>query len=261
MNRMTLSSELDAARDAAVRAGQMIMGIYARPFDITYKEDRSPLTEADRASNAIIVPALTERFPLYAMLSEESKDNLSRLDNPFCWVVDPLDGTKEFIKRNGEFTVNIALIHHHRTVLGVIYVPASEELYYAMHGEGAYYEKDGQRRRIQVSNRTQNIRMVMSRSHASETLTRLIEKYAITETISAGSSLKGCLVARGDAEVYYRPNPTMEWDTAAMHCIAEEAGALFRQSDDSEMLYNRENSLNEQGFYIINRIENKLTLV
>lgn len=257
---MDLIKELELAINLAQKAGQKIMEVYNRSYEVEYKDDDSPLTEADKAANKIIVPALKDNFPQYAILSEESKDDRSRLENDWCWVVDPLDGTKEFIKRNGEFTVNIALSYQQRVVLGVIYVPVSGELYYASKDQGAYYKsKDDQEpRQIKVSNRTEDIRLVMSRSHASEKLQNLIDKHSIKQVRRAGSSLKGALIARGEAEVYYRFNPTMEWDTAAMQCIVEEAGGIFRQMDGAEMLYNRENSVNEKGFYVVNREENKL---
>ena len=256
-------TELRIARELAIKAGEEIMKIYEKDFSdtIEYKGDESPLTQADKASNAVIVSALREEFPTYAILSEEEKDNKERLNNPLCFIVDPLDGTKEFIKRNGQFTVNIALSNNHKTVMGVIYVPVTKELYYASEGDGAYLEKaDGTVSRLHVSDvkETSELRAVVSLSHSCKEMTELLEKYNITNLKSMGSSLKGCLVAKGEADIYFRHNPTMEWDTAAMQCIVEESGGIFRQMDDSEMLYNRDNSLNEKGFYAINLIENRL---
>lgn len=256
-------TELRIARELAIKAGEEIMKIYEKDFSdtIEYKGDESPLTQADKASNAVIVSALREEFPTYAILSEEEKDNKERLNNPLCFIVDPLDGTKEFIKRNGQFTVNIALSNNHKTVMGVIYVPVTKELYYASEGDGAYLEKaNGTVSRLHVSDvkETSELRAVVSLSHSCQEMTELLEKYNITNLKSMGSSLKGCLVAKGEADIYFRHNPTMEWDTAAMQCIVEESGGIFRQMDDSEMLYNRDNSLNEKGFYAINVIENRL---
>ncbi|MCR4740297.1 MAG: 3'(2'),5'-bisphosphate nucleotidase CysQ [Lachnospiraceae bacterium] len=247
--------ELEISKKCAVEAGKAIMEVYRdeKGFEITKKEDSSPLTAADMASNAIITKALRTAFPDYAILSEEEKDNKQRLNKDLCFVVDPLDGTKEFIKRNGQFTVNIALSYKHRTVMGVIYVPATGEMYYAAKGLGAYRTADGITEKIAVSDRKEDIRLVASSSHGSDRLEELIERYDIKNIVKIGSSLKGCLVAKGDAEVYFRYNPTMEWDTAAMQCIVEEAGGVFRQMDDSEMLYNRENSLNDKGFYACNQ--------
>lgn len=257
--------ELEISKEIAQVAGQTIMAVYNGQvdMDVIYKEDASPLTIADQRSNDIIVTTLKKEFPRYAILSEEEKDDLERLKNNYCFVIDPLDGTKEFIKRNDQFTVNIALSYRNCSVMGVIYVPPTKELYYAVQGGGAYLQDaDGKTKKLNVSNRIgiNNIRMVMSNSHDCIEMEQLLKKYEFENFVSVGSSLKGCMIAKGDAEVYYRYNPTMEWDTAAMQCIVEEAGAIFRQMDDSQMTYNRVNSLNEKGFYIINAIENKLAL-
>ena len=255
--------EMELAKKLAKEAGLAIMDIYndEQNIEVEYKEGNSPLTAADKASNAVIVDGLKSSFPEWAILSEEEKDNLKRLENDYCFVVDPLDGTKEFIKRNGQFTVNIALSYKHESVMGVIYVPVTEELYYAARGEGAWLEdKDGNITRLQVSSNTDipTLKLVMSNSHGCKEMDELLEKYQFTNFVKVGSSLKGCMVAKGDAEIYYRHNPTMEWDTAAMQCIVEEAGGIFRQMDDSPMRYNREDSLNAKGFYVINREENRL---
>jgi len=250
-------------KEIAMMAGKEIRQIYEAPsvWDVEYKSDNSPLTRADKAANRVIMKELRERFPTYAILSEEEKDDMRRLESNFCFIVDPLDGTKEFIRRNGQFTVNIALSYKHRAVIGVIYVPVSADLYYASCGNGAYKQTaDGKVIKLRVSDETDKgkLRAVGSSSHGSPKLDELLQKYGINNIVKIGSSLKGCLVAEGKADIYYRHNPTMEWDTAAMQCIAEEAGAVFRQMDGSEMLYNRENSLNDKGFYIINRKENEL---
>ena len=259
---MKYDKELQISKEAAVLAGKEILKIYnSSDFSVEYKGDNSPLTTADKASNAIIVKMLKENFPEYAILSEEEKDNLDRLNNDFCFVVDPLDGTKEFIKRNGQFTVNIALSYKHKSVMGVIYVPVTGELYYAQENGGCYLEAEGVVTELKVDKTPKEksqLNVVMSSSDGCEAMDRLIEKYNLTNLVKAGSSLKGCMIAKGKADVYYRHNPTMEWDTAAMQCIVEEAGAIFMQMDDTPMLYNREDSLNSKGFYIINDINNKL---
>lgn len=258
------SKELEISKKAAVLAGQAIMETYeSGDFGIEAKSDDSPLTLADKAANRIIVDILKESFPEYAILSEEERDDKSRLNNPMCFVVDPLDGTKEFIKKNGQFTVNIALSENHKSVMGVIYVPVTGELYYAAKGHGSFMEKDGKVTELHVSSgkkEKDSLNVVMSSSHGSKEMDQLIEKYKFKNFVKIGSSLKGCMIAKGEADIYYRHTPTMEWDTAAMQCIAEEAGAVFRQMDDSQMLYNREDSLNSKGFYILNDIENKLEL-
>lgn len=252
---------LAVIKDLARQAGQAILAIYDQfePGQEIFKDDQSPLTAADLAANAIIVAGLRTAFPSFAILSEEEKDNLDRLTNDWCFIVDPLDGTKEFIKKNGEFTVNIALAHQGQPVLGVIYAPVLDELYYAEQGKGAFLEKGGQDPiRLQVSSRTSKLRAVASRSHLAPELEELLSRHGVTDFVAMGSSLKGCLVAKGEADIYFRHNPTMEWDTAAMQCIVEEAGGIFRQMDDSPMTYNREDSLNAKGFYALNRVENRL---
>lgn len=254
--------ELEIAKKISVEAGLEIMKIYGQvELEVEYKADHSPLTAADKASNAIIVKGLRENFPQYAILSEEEKDNRGRLENDYCFVVDPLDGTKEFLKRNGQFTVNIALAYRHRAVMGVICVPATGELFYAAEGVGAFRQAaDGSVAQLHVSAQTEipELRVVMSSSHGCEEMDRLLEKYKLTHFVKVGSSLKGCMIAMGEADIYFRYNPTMEWDTAAMQCIVEQAGGIFRQMDDSPMLYNREDSLNAKGFYAINLEENRL---
>ena len=250
MNYIEITEEL---KKIALSAGDIIMEVYNSPdFAVKGKEDKSPVTIADIKANEYIVEALRAKYPKYSILSEESADDLSRLQNDNCFLVDPLDGTKEFIKRNGEFTVNIALTYKGISVAGVVYLPAIGRLYYASKGYGAWLAAEGQLRQIKVSQRNENPRLVVSRSHRTADEDRLIEEMGITEVREAGSSLKGCLVAEGEAELYYRYGPTMEWDTAAMQIVVEEAGGIFRQMDHSPMTYNRENTLNAKGFYVKN---------
>lgn len=197
---------------------------------------------------------IKEAFPEHAILSEESADDLSRLENPYCWIIDPLDGTKEFIHRTDEFTVNIALVYNHKPVVGVVYVPVTDELYYSILNEGSYYEYKGEIAKIQVSGRTEALRILSSKYHRSNAFLDMVEHNAsrIKVVEGVGSSLKGCLIAKGDAEGYYRYGLTSEWDTAAVQLIVEEAGGIFMQMDDTEMVYNREDTLNRKGFYIVN---------
>lgn len=251
--------------EVAIQAGLKIMEVYNDKSlfeNVEIKSDKSPLTLADKFANDIIVARLKKDFPSYSILSEEEKDNLNRLDNDFCFIVDPLDGTKEFIKRNDQFTVNIALSYKNESIMGVIYVPATGELYYASRGFGSFYKANVNSIAIQNSVTSctdlSKVRLVMSSSHGCDEMDALIKKHNFTNFLQMGSSIKGCLVAKGEAEIYYRHNPTMEWDTAAMHCIAQESGAIIAQMDDSPLLYNRENSLNAKGFYIINSKENRI---
>jgi len=252
--------QLESAKSAAVVAGIKIMEIYETDFSdsIEIKEDNSPLTIADKAANEVITDMLKAQHPKISILSEESTEDITRFSNDHVWIVDPLDGTKEFIKRNGEFTVNIALVYKHKVQIGVIYVPTTKQLFYAAKGMGAFKESSGKTEELCVSGKTSNLVIAASKSHASKQLSELIEekKDLISEKISAGSSLKGVMVAQANADVYYRFGLTCEWDTAAMQCIIEMAGGIFRQMDGSKMEYNRKNNLNEKGFYAVNRKEN-----
>lgn len=250
--------------ETAKEAGDRIMEIYEKDFIVEYKDDKSPLTEADLASEKLIRERLLEKYPYIECLSEESTDDLKRLKKPCCFIVDPLDGTKEFIKKNGEFTVNIGFSYFGKSILGVVYAPALKRLFYAAFYEGAYEydfsdEYFTEKTAIRVSDKKENLRVMTSRSHLDDETKELLQKNAakIGCTIGAGSSLKGCLIASGEADVYYRTGYTMEWDTCAMQCIVEEAGGVFLQGDSSVMRYNREDSLNRKGFYILNNIENK----
>ncbi len=251
---------LKIAIEAALLAGAAILEEYEKPHEIEYKEDESPVTQADRLANDIIVAHLEAAFPEYAILAEESTDDLARLENDWCWIVDPIDGTKEYIKRNGEFTVNIALAYRHEIQLGVIFVPVTGELYYASKGNGAFCRVGGQEQRIHVSDRVDNLVVLIGRSEQPAISKQVIERndHRIEKVIRTGSSLKGCLIARGKADVYYRFGPTMEWDLAAMEILIREAGGIILEMDDKPFRYNRENPLNEKGFYVLNSLRNKM---
>ncbi|NQU43738.1 3'(2'),5'-bisphosphate nucleotidase CysQ [bacterium] len=250
-----MQRELDTASRAALEAGERILEIYeADATHVSHKEDGSPLTHADLAANAAIVSILAEAFPDDHILTEEAVDDLDRLEAERVWIVDPLDGTREFIKRNGEFTVNIALVEGGRPELGVIYVPVTGELYSARRGQGAFVQSNGSApRRLSVSPRDSPAEMVLakSRSHASETMMRLIETCRFADVKSRGSSLKGCLVATGEADIYLRFGPTNEWDICAMHAVVVEAGGAMTDLEGREMTYNHRNTLN-QGFIVSN---------
>lgn len=253
---------------AAFDAGKAILDIYSKDFTIEYKDDKSPLTEADKKSNALICERLSKYAPYIDVLTEEYADDKKRLENPFCFIIDPLDGTKEFIKKNGEFTVNIGLAYQNKAVLGVVYAPCFNKLYYAAKHCGAFaldlseniFKLFDESTRISVSPRVDNLTVMKSRSHGDEKLDTLLEKnkHRIKNQVESGSSLKGCIIAEGIADIYYRFGYTMEWDTCAMQCVIEEANGIFVQGDWSEMTYNRKNSLNERGFVILNRQENRL---
>ncbi len=251
---------LDTIKELSVTAGKEILKLYRKDIPIEYKEDKSPVTKADKIANDIIISGLNRAFPDIGILAEESSDDLSRLERRYCFLVDPLDGTKEFIKGNDEFTVNIALTEWGKPIGGVIYVPVYKELYYGWAGEGAFSLINGVKKRLHVSKRIGDIRLAKSRSHHSNLLDKLIAENHISHIIVAGSSYKGCLLARGDVEAYYRFGRTMEWDTAAMEIIVTEAGGIFSGMDGNPLLYNKKNPENPQGFYLLNSEENKLTV-
>lgn len=226
----------------AKQADRAIMAVYGREFDITVKVDNSPLTEADQAAHKVILHGL-QALPLhYPILSEEDVEGFSGVgQDGRYWLVDPLDGTKEFIKRNGEFTVNIALIENGVPVLGVVTAPALGTAYVAAEGVGAFkVEKDGQRHAIQVAGQPaegSTWRVVGSRSHPSPDLAAWLDKLGEHEMLPMGSSLKLCLIAEGKADVYPRLGPTSLWDTAAAHAVVRYAGGRVETLEGQPLSY------------------------
>lgn len=206
-------------------AGDAIMEIYAKgTLACWQKDDQSPLTEADLQADRIIVDGLQRHFPGTFILSEESRSAGTAMPQRF-FLVDPLDGTKEFLKRNGEFTVNIALIEHERPIAGVVYAPALAALYFAALNAGAWLEEHGQLTRLCTVAYQPPLRIVGSRSHGAEKMHAWLHKLPCPHTFTAaGSSLKFCQIAKGQADVYPRFGPTSQWDTAAAQCILEQAG-------------------------------------
>lgn len=231
---------LENIEQIAREAGAAIMAVYARPdFDVQLKSDDSPLTAADAAAHTLISQRLKLLTPDMPLLSEEDVSGFSSPDsNGRYWLVDPLDGTKEFIKRNGEFTVNIALIEQGRPVLGVVYAPVLDTMYAAAHGIGAFKQKGGDARMpIRVAKQSGTWKVVGSRSHAGDTLPGILQKLGDHELVSMGSSLKFCLVAEGAADVYPRLGPTSLWDTAAAQCVVEQAGGRVIRFDGQPLGY------------------------
>ncbi|SEG54748.1 3'(2'),5'-bisphosphate nucleotidase CysQ [Marinobacterium lutimaris] len=228
MTDISLPVLMDQVEQIALQAGEAIMAIYSREFTIEEKEDKSPLTEADKAANSIIVAGL-EALPVsIPVLTEEAVEAFNGADgNGRYWLVDPLDGTKEFIKRNGEFTVNIALIERGRPVLGVVYAPALDVTYLGAEGVGAFkIEAKSERQPIEVAVHADATawRIVGSRSHASQDTLDWLKPLGEYELVPMGSSLKICLVAEGAADLYPRLGPTCLWDTGAAHAVVNAAG-------------------------------------
>ncbi len=253
---------IEIAIKASIEAGKAIMEIYDTNFDIEYKKDSSPLTTADNASHQIITSYLEKTA--IPILSEEGKHLPfeERKDWKQFWLVDPLDGTKEFIKKNGEFTVNIALIDHGEPVAGIIYVPVTDVLYVGIKNRGAYKLQNTEKFNRSVSELREKAinlpeiknenryRVVASRSHLSAETSAFIEKmenhHPNIQIVSKGSSLKLCLIAEGAADIYPRFAPTMEWDTGAGHAIVNAAGGkvVLAEDENIPLEYNKENLLN-----------------
>lgn len=253
--------QLYAALNAASEAKKIILEYYNKGFTVEIKDDNSPVTEADKKSDLVIRNYLSNLFPDYAFLTEESEDNLDRLNKDYAWIIDPLDGTEDFVKKDGEFTINIALCHKHEIVLGVVAVPTLDVTYCAIKGLGAYKITGEKVNRIYVSNKKDDLTCLTSVYHLQKGEIEMINKHSdkIKTVLKKGSSLKGCLIAEGKAEISYRLSKgTKEWDTAAFQIIVEEAGGLVLKPDKKPMHYNRENVYNDEGYLIINRIENFL---
>jgi 3'(2'), 5'-bisphosphate nucleotidase len=262
---------------AAKRAGEAILDVYGSDFAVEQKDDKSPLTLADKRSHEIIMDVLEQAITVnnctVPVLSEEGRGIPfdERKEWEYFWLVDPLDGTKEFVKRNGEFTVNIALIQKHKPVLGIIYIPVKDVFYFAAINFGTYKLEnsenltdnlsikellDKSQRLPLTNNNKSSLTVIGSRSHTSEEFSgfvkQLNEKYGKVEFIYSGSSLKLCLVAEGRADVYPRFGPTMEWDTAAGQAIVEQAEGRVMDIQTREPLrYNKEDLLNP--FFIVSR--------
>ncbi len=243
---------LDQVRSIAEQAGRAILEIYETAFDVALKDDRSPLTAADMAAHRLIDAALGALTPEIPVLSEESAAasvERRREWNRF-WLVDPLDGTREFIKRNGEFSVNIALIEHHRSTLGVVHAPVPGYSCVGALNRGAHrYERDGSRRAIAVSaSRHPPLRVAGSRSHADARLRDVLGRVGAHTLVPMGSALKFCLVAAGAADVYFRFGPTSEWDTAAGQALVEAAGGAVTDMHLQPLRYNLRDTLLNPDF-------------
>jgi 3'(2'), 5'-bisphosphate nucleotidase len=233
--------------DIAKSAGDAILEIYRQDFAVEHKDDASPLTAADLASHQTIVRGLTELDASIPVLSEEGADIPfeQRRSWSTYWLIDPLDGTREFVKRNGEFTVNIALVEDGVATLGVVHVPVSGVSYLGIQGEGAWkFDGEGKREEIRVTPRAERpVRVAGSRSHAGDSLQRFLERLGDHRIVSMGSSLKLCLVAEGSADIYPRLGPTSEWDTGAAQAVVEAAGGRVTDTTMAPLRYNTKESL------------------
>jgi 3'(2'), 5'-bisphosphate nucleotidase len=256
---------LEQVMDLARQAGEKILEVYNRSesFDVETKKDDSPVTEADLAAHAILDPGLVSLLDQVPVLSEESTIPSYDIRSSWSryWIIDPLDGTKEFIKKNGEFTVNIALVNEGVPVLGVVYVPVLNIFYCGMTGKGAIKVESGKQQQIStrnVSERSENnlpVEVVASRSHGAEKVDQMIssitDKLGPVETKNMGSSLKLCLVAEGQADIYPRLALTSEWDTAAAQAVVEAAGGKVIDIHHNVMRYNTKDDILNPFFFVI----------
>ena len=258
--RKMSSIDLDKIVAAAKDAGEEILNVYSRDFEVEFKVDDSPLTAADQAANAVIMDALLTHYPGMPVISEENRavPHSERSGWEEFWLVDPLDGTKEFVKKNGEFTVNIALVKHGAPVAGVVYRPVDGTLYCAESGSGAF-KSSGHASPERISNNchylsSEEVTVVASRSHRTQETDDFIDdlrgKGKSVECIATGSSLKLCLVAEGAANVYPRFGPTMEWDTGAAHSIVLESGRQVLEHPAGEPLTYNKPSLKNPWFVV-----------
>ena len=247
----------------AKQAGETIMQIYQKDFSVEYKEDQSPLTEADLASHHLICGELSKLYPDIPILSEESTESFTLVDQNACyWCVDPLDGTKEFIKKNDEFTVNIALIQNQKPILGVIGVPAKNLIYAAVKGEGTFKKKDqNELQKIRVKSHDPNqLTFAVSRSHLDDHTKAMVEENN-AEMLQAGSALKLAFVAEGLVDVYPRFGPTMLWDVAAGQCIIEEAGGQVLWANNQQPMTYNIHKLKNASFIALNKPLKKMVVV
>jgi len=244
----------------AIKAGLETLKYYNEDIQVTHKDDSSPLTKADLASNKIIIKALQQLDKTIPILSEESLVEWNeRKKWTKYWLVDPLDGTKEFIKKNGEFTVNIALIENHKPILGVIYTPVKSDLYFAQKNYGSYKINSSSKLinfqeaiKIFVANKSSIEKIIGSRSHSNQFFDSWVnQNFPNAEIVQAGSSLKFCLIAEGAADIYPRFGPTSEWDIASGHIIVNEAGGRVNTFQNIEINYNKKEDLLNPQFYAI----------
>ena len=262
---MNINEELLKISNISVEAGRIILDYYNKNLNITFKADESPLTQADLASNKLITDTIKKITPNIPILSEEEFIEWDvRKEWKKYWLIDPLDGTKEFIKKNGEFTVNIALIENNRPILGVIYAPASNELYFAKKNFGSYKILTNKQlntldnaKKISIKiNKTNKVKIIGSRSHSNPILNKWVSKnFNDFQILQKGSSLKFCLIAEGFADIYPRFGPTSEWDIAAGHIILEEAGGKLKSIDNKEILYNEKEDILNPNFFAYNNID------
>ena len=245
---------LDRLGDICRAAGAEILSVYASDFAVDDKSDGSPVTAADQAAEAVILPALAALAPEIPAIAEESvaAGHIPEISGARFWLIDPLDGTKEFIKKNGDFTVNIGLVEDHTPIAGAVYRPVSDTLWIGADGVGAWrIDGDGETAlAVRTADTDQGLTVIASASHRSPELEAYIDNLPkVARSISRGSSLKFCLIADGEADVYPRLSPTMEWDTAAGHAVVAAAGGRVETPDGAPLVYKKPDFRN--GHFIV----------
>ena len=254
-----LDQLLEIAKETAQEAGKEVLKIYnSGHYDSYSKDDESPVTSADYKANDIISKALTKHSPDIPIMSEETNngDLAARKDWPHYWLIDPIDGTQEFIAGSGDFAVNIALISHNEPVIGVIYGPVNDTLYYARKGHGAFKQADGETKNISVRKfddpSTDSVVIAISRRQSRDRLLSKMSEQRTYETKPLGScSLKSCIIAEGKADLYLRLGVTGEWDTGAPQCIIAEAGGKILAANFEPLTYNQRNTLTNPDFVVL----------
>jgi len=240
----------------SVEAGKIILKHYDQDISVSLKKQNEPVTEADKESNQYITEQLHAMFPDDGILAEESKDSHERLDKSRVWLIDPMDGTKEFIDKNGQFAVMIGLILDGRPVMGVVYQPVTKKMFYATKGDGSFLRKDDEITKLTVSSVSQpgEMRLVVSRSHRSKLLDKIKNELRIEKDVATGSvGLKVGLLAENKSDLYIHPNSkTKEWDTCAPQIILEEAGGRMTDCWGNTMQYNKSNVFNDKGYVASN---------
>lgn len=256
--------ELETALFAVNSVRELILDIYySSDIGVEIKDDNSPVTKADKASDQKIREILSKEFPSYSLLTEESVDDKTRLDNDYVWIVDPVDGTKEFVDKDDEFCVNIGLSYKHKAVLGVVLIPVTGEIYYGVEGLGSFYLKDKDAKPISINcnKKTNDLTILVSKYHTNKKEQEMINRHkdVISKIVNLGATIKGCKIAKGDAEISFRySSNTKEWDTCAMQAIVEQAGGFVLKFDGKPIYYNRVDVYNRDGYIICNVKENFL---
>ncbi len=251
-----LEAEIESAAELAREAGRILMDIYARDFAVHYKGDNDPVTDADRLASDYLVAELRRRFPDDGVVSEENEDHAGALDAPRCWFVDPLDGTKEFIKKNGEFSVMLGLAIGAESRLGVVYQPTEDKLYRGVVGVGASLEQHGETRSLQVSDQADaaRLRLVVSRSHRPDSIGLIMERLGATEERPSGSvGLKVGKIAEQQAELYVHVSDrSSAWDACGPEAVLRASGGVFSDLAGDAFRYDSEEMANKRGIFACN---------